>query len=124
MLTNIWSVTKKELRDYFSSSAALLFLIIFLIAIYIVFFWVDAFFARNLADVRPLFNWIPILFIFLIAALTMHTWSEERCRGAIELILTSAISPWAYLIGKFLAVLGLIAVALLLTSPLPLTVSY
>lgn len=123
MWTNIWSVTKKELRDYFSSSAALLFLGIFLIAVYIVFFWVEAFFARNLADVRPLFDWIPILFIFLISALTMHSWSEERRMGTIELVLTSAVSPWAYLIGKFLAVLTLIAVALVLTVSLPITAS-
>lgn len=124
MLTNVWCVTKKELRDYFSSSAALLFLGIFLVASYIVFFWVDAFFARNLADVRPLFNWIPVLFIFLISALTMHSWSEERRMGTIELVLTSAVSPWAYLIGKFLAVLGLIVLALILTVPLPFTVNY
>ncbi len=124
MWRNIWSISKKELRDYFSSSAALLFLGIFLVAVYIAFFWVEAFFARNLADVRPLFNWIPILFIFLISALTMHSWSEERRMGTIELVLTSAVSPWAYLIGKFVAVLVLIAVALVLTMPLPITVSY
>ena len=122
MWSNIWTVTKKELRDYFSSSSALLFLGIFLVAVYIVFFWVEAFFARNLADTRPLFNWIPVLFIFLISALTMHSWSEERRMGTIELVLTSAVSPWAYLIGKFFAVLTLIVVALALTFPLPVTV--
>ena len=124
MLHNVWIISKKELRDYFSSSAALLFLSIFLISVYIVFFWVEAFFARNLADVRPLFNWIPILFIFLISALTMHSWSEERRRGTIQLILTSSVSPWAYLLGKFLAVLVLIVVALSLTLPLPITASF
>lgn len=124
MLPSIWSVTKKELRDYFSSSAALLFIGIFLVAVYIVFFWVEAFFARNLADARPLFDWIPFLFIFLISALTMHSWSEERRRGTIELLLTSAVSPWAYIIGKFFAVLTLIAVTLVLTVSLPITASY
>jgi len=123
VLVNIWSVTKKEIRDYFSSSAALLFLGIFLTAVYVTFFWVEAFFARNLADVRPFFDWIPILFIFLISALTMHSWSEERRMGTVELILTSAVSPFAYLIGKFLAVLALITVALALTLPLPMTAS-
>ena len=123
MFSSILSITKKELRDYFSSSAALLFLGIFLIVVYVVFFWVEAFFARNLADVRPLFNWIPILFIFLISALTMHSWSEERRMGTIELVLTSAVSPWAFLIGKFFAVLSLILVALVLTVPLPITAS-
>ncbi len=124
MLSDIWKITKKELRDYFSSSAALLFLSIFLIAVYLVFFWLEAFFARNLADVRPLFDWIPILFIFLIAALTMNSWSEERRRGTIELVLTSAVSPWSFVMGKFFAVLGLMIVALLLTFPIPLTVSF
>ena len=124
MWLNIWSITKKELRDFFSSAAALLFLGIFLIAVYIVFFWVDAFFARNLADVRPLFNWIPLLFIFLVSALTMHSWSEERRMGTIELIQTSSVSPWAYLIGKLFAVLALVMVALMLTLPLPITTAY
>ena len=124
MLLDIWYITKKELKDYFSSSAALLFLAIFLLATNIIFFWVEGFFSRNLADLRPLFTWIPILFVFLIAALTMHSWSEERRTGTIELILTSSVSPWSYLFGKFFAVLALIIVALMLTLPLPFTVSY
>ncbi|MFK8027357.1 MAG: Gldg family protein [Gammaproteobacteria bacterium] len=123
MWRNIWIITKKELRDYFSSSAALLFLTIFLASAYVVFFWLEAFFARNLADIRPLFSWFPILFIFLVSALTMHSWSEERRSGTIELILTSSISPWAYILGKFFAVLILVVVALGLTLPLPMTAS-
>ena len=124
MLKHTWCTAGKELKDYFSSSAALLFLGIFLMAVYTTFFWVETFFARNLADVRPLFDWIPVLFIFLISALTMHSWSEERRMGTIELILTSAVSPWAYLLGKFLAVLCLIVFALALTISLPLTASF
>ncbi len=60
-----------------------------------VFFWVETFFARNLADVRPLFQWMPVLLIFLVAALTMRAWSEERRSGTLETLLTAPVRPRA-----------------------------
>src|SRR3546814_7772985 len=88
-----------------------------------VFFWVETFFARNIADVRPLFEWMPLLLLFLVSALTMRLWSEERRSGTLEFLLTSPVRPASLVLGKFLACLGLVAIALALTLPLPLTVA-
>jgi ABC-2 type transport system permease protein len=117
-------VTRKELAGFFSSPVAYIFLGSFLLAVMFVFFWAEAFFARGIADVRPLFEWMPLLLIFLVAALTMRMWSEERRMGTIEHLLTLPISPLQVLTGKFLAGMALLATALLLTLPLPITVSF
>ncbi|QVK23811.1 ABC transporter permease subunit [Shewanella dokdonensis] len=87
-------------------------------------FWVAGFFARNIADIRPLFQWMPLLMIFLVAALTMRSWSEEQRSGTLESLLTSPVAPLKLVLGKFVAMLSLVALALLLTLPLPLTVSF
>ena len=122
-LNNIRRIARKEFKAFFASPAAFLFLGAFLVVTLFVFFWVETFFARNIADVRPLFHWMPVLLIFLVAALTMRAWSEERRAGTLESLLTSPVSPLQLVLGKFLAALGLVAVALLLTLPLPVTVS-
>jgi len=124
MLRETLRVTRKELSGFFSSPVAYIFLGTFLVVTLFVFFWADAFFARNIADVRPLFEWMPLLLIFLVAALTMRMWSEERRMGTIEYLMTLPVSPLQVLTGKFLAGLSLLALALLLTLPLPITVSF
>ncbi|MBF0145483.1 MAG: Gldg family protein [Magnetococcales bacterium] len=116
-------ITRKEFSLFFASPAALLFLGAFLAVTLFVFFWVETFFARNIADVRPLFSWMPILLIFLVAALTMRSWSEERRSGSLETLLTSPTPPVALVLGKFAAGMALVTVALVLTLPLPLTVA-
>lgn len=119
-----WSaVFRKEFNGFFASPAAWLFLGTFLAVNLFIFFWAEAFFARNLADVKPLFEWMPVLLIFLVAALTMRSWSEERRSGTLESLLTSPVSPLQLVLGKFAASLSLVALALLLTFPLPLTVA-
>lgn len=120
---NIRQVFGKEFNSFFASPAAWLFLGAFLIVNLFVFFWGEAFFARNIADMKPLFQWMPILLIFLVAALTMRSWSEERRSGTLESLLTSPVTPIQLVLGKFFASLGLVALALLLTLPLPMTVS-
>lgn len=117
------AIFRKEFNAFFASPAAWLFLGTFLAVNLFIFFWAEAFFARNLADVKPLFEWMPILLIFLVAALTMRSWSEERRAGTLESLLTSPVSPLQLVLGKFAANLVLVALALLLTLPLPLTVS-
>ena len=116
-------VADKEFRAFFASPAAYLFLGAFLAAVLFSFFWVDTFFARNIADVRPLFHWLPLLLIFLVAALTMRSWSEERRAGTLETLLTAPVASWSLVLGKFMAVLALVALALALTLPLPITVA-
>lgn len=121
---NVLRIARKEFTAFFTSPIAFIFLGTFLAVTLFTFFWVETFFARNIADVRPLFEWMPILLIFLVSAITMRMWSEERRSGTLEFLLTSPVNPAHFVLGKFLACLGLVAVALLLTLPLPITVSF
>ncbi len=123
MLHDVLRIARKELSEFFASPAAFLFLGVFLAVTLFVFFWVEAFFSRNIADVRPLFEWMPILLIFLVAALTMRAWSEERRAGTLELLVTAPVRPLVLVLGKFLGGLGLVAIALALTLPLPVSVA-
>jgi len=121
-MSEILQVARKELAAYFGSAVAYLFIGAFLAATLFVFFWVETFFARNVADTRPLFDWMPLLMIFLVAALTMRLWSEERRAGTLETLLTVPVSSLRLVLGKFFAALALVAVALALTLPLPVTI--
>jgi ABC-2 type transport system permease protein len=123
VLRKVLKIAGKELTGFFASPAAVLFLAAFLGVTLFIFFWVATFFERNLADVRPLFQWMPILLIFLVAALTMRSWAEERRAGTLELLLTSPTAPTEHVLGKFLGSLVLVLIALALTLPLPITVS-
>ncbi|MDK9708078.1 MAG: Gldg family protein [Desulforhopalus sp.] len=123
-MKTIFRIAKKEFEAFFSSPIAIIFIGVFLAVTLFVFFWVETFFAGNITEVRPLFKWMPILLIFLTAAVTMRLWAEERRAGTLEFLLTSPVQPWALVLGKFLACLGLIGVSLLLTLPLPITVSF
>jgi ABC-2 type transport system permease protein len=122
-MTQTMSIVRKELNSYFGSPMALIFVGVFLAATLFTFFWVDAFFARGIADVRPMFQWMPILLIFLVAALTMRQWSEEQRTGTLEILLTLPARTAQLVLGKFTAVMALVAVALALTLFLPITVS-
>ncbi len=118
----IAAVTKKELRTYFLSPIALIFIATFLLASLFSFFWVEGFFSRNVADIRPLFEWLPVLLIFLVPALGMRLWSEEERTGTMELLRTFPLRTRDLVIGKFLSGVVLISVALALTLPIPVTV--
>ncbi len=122
-MKQILAITRKELNSYFGSPMALIFLGAFLAVTLFAFFWVETFFARGIADVRPLFQWMPLLLIFLIAALTMRQWSEEQRSGTQEMLLTLPVRLAQLVIGKFLAVMTMVLVALVLTLPLPITVA-
>jgi ABC-2 type transport system permease protein len=122
-MRQILAITKKEIRGYFGSLLAMIFLGTFLFAILFTFFSVDLFFGRGIADIRPMFEWMPIILIFLIAALTMRLWSEEQHAGTMEILLTLPTSGIKLVIGKFLAIMTMVAIALVLTFPLPIMVS-
>jgi len=119
----VWAVTRKELRAYFGSPLALIFIGVFLSLSLFIFFWVETFFARNIAEVRSLFQWMPILMIFLVATLTMRQWSEEQRSGTFELLLTLPVQRTYLVLGKFLAVMALLVLALVLTISMPISVS-
>jgi ABC-2 type transport system permease protein len=121
---SIKRIAAKEMSLFFSSPIGYLFLASFLAITLFVFFWGEAFFARNIADVRPMFEWLPLLLLFLCSALTMRMWSEERRSGTLEFVSTVPVTTWSFVLGKFLACWMLLAIALLLTLPLPLTVAF
>ncbi len=123
-MNKIIRIAKKELGSYFSSPVAFIFLGVFLAINLFSFFWVSQFFARNISDVRPLFEWMPLLLIFLVSSLTMRMWSEERRAGTVEFLMTLPVSTSQLVFGKMLACLSLIAISLLLTLPIPVTVSF
>src|ERR1041385_8823151 len=122
-MKQILAITRKELDSYFGSPMALIFVGLFLVTVRFSFFWVSGFFGRGIADIRPLFEWMPVLLILLISTLTMRQWSEEQQTGTLEMLLTTPVRLTQLVIGKFLAVLALVCVALALTLSLPITVS-
>lgn len=117
-------IAAKEATLFFASPVAYMFLGSFVAVTLFIFFWGEAFFARNIADVRPMFEWMPVLLILLCSTLTMRMWSEERRTGTLEHVMTQPVPLWVFVLGKFLGCLGLLAVALAITLPLPLTVSW
>ncbi len=123
-MNHLMTMLRKELRSYFLSPVALIFLGVFLVVTLFVFFTQGRFFARNIADIRPLFEWLPILLIFLVSALTMRAWSEEQKMGTLEILMTLPVKTGSLVLGKLAAGMVLVALALALTLPLPITVSF
>ena len=123
-MKTIKTLLRKEFSGYLNSSIALIFIATFLLISLFAFFWVDKFFERNIADLRPLFNWMPLLLIFLVSALTMRSWAEERSQGTLELLLTWPVKIGQLVLGKFLGVMTLVTLALCLTLALPISVAF
>src|SRR5512138_3187313 len=122
---NIKTITKRELAAYFSSPLAYIFIVIFLLLCGFFTFMVGGFFERGEASlVRPFFDWHPWFYLFLVPAVGMRLWAEERRVGTIELLLTMPITAWQAIVGKFLASWLFLGVALVLTFPIVLTVNY
>lgn len=117
------AVARRELTGYFATPVAYVFIVIFLMLAGTLTFTLGGFFARGQADLQPFFNFIPWLFLFLVPALTMRLWAEERRLGTIELLLTLPISQWQAVVGKFLAAWLFCTIALVLTFPLIITVN-
>ena len=123
-LNNFSSVFKKELKQLFSSSIACIFILCFLAVNLFAFFWIEGFFARNIADVKPLFEWLPITLIFLVSALTMKMWSEEKKQETIDVLFSSPKKRLAFVLGKFFACLVLVAISLIMTFGVPITIAF
>ena len=102
-MTGWASVFRRELGGYFATPVAYVFIVIFLILAGVSTFQLGGFFARGQADLAPFFNFHPWLYLFLIPALSMRLWAEERRSGTIELLLTLPISPSGAVVGKYLA---------------------
>jgi ABC-2 type transport system permease protein len=121
---NIKAVMKRELGGYFTSPIAYVFLVIFLLLTGFFTFTVGNFFERAEASLVSFFTWHPWLYLFLVPAVGMRLWSEERRLGTLELLLTLPITTWQAIVGKFLASWVFLALALLLTFPVAITVNW
>lgn len=119
--SRIPAVTARELRAYFNSPIAYVFLSVFAGAALFTFFNVEAFFARGVADLRGLFAPLPLLMILLVPALTMRLWAEEQKQGTLEVLLTLPVRDHELVAGKFLASWILLGCALGLTLALPVS---
>src|SRR5262245_31033618 len=121
---NIKTITKRELGAYFSSPLAYVFIVIFLLLCGFFTFFVGGFFERQEASLsQPFFMWHPWFYLFLVPAVGMRLWAEERRVGTIELLLTMPITAWQAIVGKFLASWLFLLLALILTFPVIFTVN-
>jgi ABC-2 type transport system permease protein len=109
-------VARRELAGYFATPVAYVFIVIFLMMAGAMTFSLGGFFNRGQADLGPFFGFVPWLFLFLVPALTMRLWAEERRLGTIELLLTLPMAQWQAVLGKFLAAWAFCAIALALTA--------
>jgi ABC-2 type transport system permease protein len=123
-MDNTGIIFRRELVNYFSTPLAYIFIIIFLVMNGIFTFDLGAFYVRGQADLQPFFNFHPWLYLFMIPALAMGLWADERKTGTIELLLTLPIRLGEAVAGKFLAAWVLSGIALLLTFPIWITVNY
>ena len=118
------AVMRRELRSYFVTPVAYVFLVIFLVLAGILTFYVGDFYERGQADLQPFFVMHPWLYLILVPALTMRMWAEETKGGTLELLLTLPVTLWQAMLGKFLAAWLFIGLALVLTFPIWITVNY
>jgi len=125
-VANIKTITKRELQAYFTSPLAYIFIVIFLLLTGFFAFAVrPTLFDRGEASLAAnFFFWQPWFYLFLVPSVGMRLWAEERRVGTIELLLTMPITAWQAIVGKFLASWLFLAVALVLTFPIIITVNY
>ena len=117
-------LVRRELKSYFATPVAYVFIVIFLVLAGAFTFYLGGFYQRGQADLMTFFNFHPWLYLFLIPAISMRLWAEERKSGSIELLLTLPIPMWQAVLGKFLAAWAFTGIALALTFPIWITVNY
>jgi ABC-2 type transport system permease protein len=120
----VYFILRRELESYFATPIAYVVLVIFLIMANLFAFWLGGLYERGQADLAPFFNFMPWLYLFLIPAISMRLWAEERRNGSIELLLTLPVTLWQAVLGKFFAAWVFVGLALVLTFPLWITINY
>ena len=123
-MKNVGIIMRRELASYFATPLAYVFILIFLMLAGVFTFYLGGFYERGQADLDSFFGFVPWLYLFLIPAIAMKLWAEERKSGSIELLMTQPVTIWEAVLGKFLAAWLFTALALILTFPLWLTVNY
>ncbi len=118
------AIAKRELRSSFNSPVAYVLIVGFLFLTSIWLYFVEGFFAVGQADLKGYFSLMPIVFAFLVPALTMRSWAEERRLGTYEVILTMPFTEADLVWGKFLSVFAVVMIALLFSLPVPLTAAW
>ena len=117
-------IFRREFTSFFATPLAYVFLLIFLVLSSVFTFYLGGFYESGQASLNPFFNFHPWLYLFLVPALAMRMWAEERKSGTIELLMTLPITRFESVVGKFLAAWVFAGIALLLTFPMVLTVNY
>jgi ABC-2 type transport system permease protein len=115
---------RRELKSYFATPVAYVFIVIFLVLMGTFTFYLGGFYEQGQADLRSFFNFHPWLYLFLVPAISMRLWAEERKSGSVELLMTLPITAWEAVLGKFLAAWAFTGIALALTFPIWITVNY
>jgi ABC-2 type transport system permease protein len=123
-MRNVGIIMRRELASYFATPIAYVFILIFLILSAFLTFNLGGFYERGQADLSPFFSFHPWLYLFLIPAISMKLWAEERNSGSIELLMTQPVTLWEAVLGKFFAAWVFTAIALALTCPIWVTVNY
>ena len=123
-MSKIGVLFRRELSAYFATPLAYVFIVIFLVMSGLFTFYLGGFYERNQADLQAFFVFHPWLYLFLVPAIAMRLWADERKTGTIELLLTLPITMWQAVVAKFLAAWAFVAIALALTFPMWLTVNY
>jgi ABC-2 type transport system permease protein len=123
-MSPVLAVARRELRAYFATPLAAVFIVIFLLLSGAATFYLGGFFETGQADLQVFFRFHPWLYLLLVPAVAMALWAEERRSGTLELLLTQPLHTWQAVLGKFLAAWAFIAIALALTFPLWLTVNW
>jgi ABC-2 type transport system permease protein len=123
-MSGVLAVFKRELASYFATPIAYVFIVIFLVMAGWFTFYYGGFYETGQADLGGFFYWHPWLYLFLVPALSMRLWAEERKSGSIELLMTLPLDTWQAVAGKFLAAWAFTAISIVLTFPIWITVNY
>ena len=123
-MSAVWTVFRREWGSYLATPVAYVFTVIFLMLAAALTFYMGGFYERGQADLQPFFAFHPWLYLFIVPAVSMRLWAEERGNGTIELLLTLPLPTWQAVLGKFLAAWCYLGLALALTFPMWITVNY
>lgn len=120
---NTLTIFRRELASYFDSPIGHIVVTAFLVGIAYLWIEVSQVFIEGEATLRGYFYWAPFIFTLFVPAVTMRLLAEEKRNGTLELLITMPVTDWEVVLGKFLAALSVIAVAILLTLVFPITLN-
>ena len=123
-MSPVLAIARRELRGYFATPLAAVFIVIFLLLAGVATFYFGGFFEAGQSDLQAFFRFHPWLYLLLVPAVSMPLWAEERKSGTLELLLTQPVASWQAVLGKYLAAWAFVAIALALTFPLWITVNW